>query len=69
MSKLNLSFLKKINLVKVAEVVGTLKVAVNGAKAVNSTQEYKHKDKVDKTLSGASKALETVSVVLDVFKK
>lgn len=66
---MNLSFLKKVNLSKVAEVVGTLKTAVNGAKAVNSTQEYKHKDKVDKTLSGASKALETASVVLDVFKK
>ncbi|APW79836.1 hypothetical protein AS12_gp48 [Acinetobacter phage vB_AbaP_AS12] len=66
--KVNLSALKKIKHSDAVNVVSTLGTVVESAKAVNSVQEYKGKDKVNKGLSGASKALEIASVVLSILK-
>ncbi|ALM01889.1 hypothetical protein vBAbaPPDAB9_1 [Acinetobacter phage vB_AbaP_PD-AB9] len=49
-------------------VVSTLGTIVESAKAVNSVQEYKGKDKVNKGLSGASKALDIAAVILNILK-
>ncbi|WEM05717.1 hypothetical protein [Acinetobacter phage vB_AP_P1489] len=66
--KVNLSVLKKIKHSDAVNVVNTLGTIVESAKAVNSVQEYKGKDKVNKGLSGASKALEIVDAVLNILK-
>lgn len=64
--KVNLSALKKIK--HSDAVIGTLGTIVESAKAVNSVQEYKGKDKVNKGLSGASKALDIAAVILNILK-
>lgn len=59
----------KIDLVKLVKIVlrkdvlDAIDSAVMTVEAVNSTKEYKYKDKVDKTLQGASKALQVVRII------
>ncbi|UUG68487.1 hypothetical protein [Acinetobacter phage TCUAN2] len=65
--KVNLSALKKIKHSDAVNV-STLGTIVESAKAVNSVQEYKGKDKVNKGLSGASKALDIAAVILNILK-
>ncbi|WDS49628.1 hypothetical protein F70K44_047 [Acinetobacter phage F70-K44] len=66
--KVNLSALKKIKHSDAVNVVNTLGTIVESAKAVNSVQEYKGKDTVNKGLSGASKALDIAAVILNILK-
>lgn len=66
--KVSLSALKKIKHSDAVNVIGTLGTIVESAKAVNSVQEYKGKDKVNKGLSGASKALDIAAVILNILK-
>ena len=51
LNEVNLSVLKKIKHSDAVNVIGTLGTIVESAKAVNSVQEYKGKDKVNKELS------------------
>lgn len=60
----------KLDLIKVLKVVSkatayldVAEKAVEVAEGFNSDKVYKHKDKVDKTLHGASKALSVVRVI------
>lgn len=60
----------KLDLIKVLKVVGkatayldVAEKAVEAAEGFNSDKVYKHKDKVDKTLQGASKALQVVRII------
>lgn len=61
-----LGLLKKVN---VKAVLSTAEKAVNAASAVNSTLEYKNKDKVDTALSKASTAVNVTKIVTNVFNK
>lgn len=65
MSKLSV-VIKSVDVPKVVDAVGKV---VSIAKAVNSTKEYKHKDKVDKALSGAATALDVGLAVWRIFKR
>lgn len=58
-----------VNTVDVVALTVGLAKAVSVAKAVNSTQEYKHKDKVDKALTGAATAIDVGSTLYKVFKR
>lgn len=61
-----LGLLKKVN---VKAVLSTAEKAIVAASAVNSTIEYKNKDKVDAALSKASTAVNVTKVVTNVFNK
>lgn len=56
----------KLDLIKAAKALkylGVAERAVEVLEASNSTKVYKHKDKVDKVLQGAAKALSVVRIV------
>lgn len=61
----------KIDLLKIGKALqylGAAERAVEVATDLNADKVYKHKDKVDKTLQGASKALSAVRVVVGLAK-
>lgn len=61
-----LGLLKKVN---VKAVLSTAEKAIVAASAVNSSLEYKNKDKVDTALSKASTAVNVTKIVTNVFNK
>lgn len=58
--------LKKVN---VKAVLSTAEKAIVAASAVNSSLEYKNKDKVDTALNKASTAVNVTKIVTNVFNK
>ena len=65
----------KIDLIKVLKVVSkatayldVAEKAVEAAEGFNSDKVYKHKDKVDKVLQGAAKALSVVRIVKGIVR-
>lgn len=56
-------------LLKVLSYADVAKRAVEVLEAYNSSKVYKHKDKVDKVLQGAYKALSVVQVVKGIASK
>lgn len=61
-----LGLLKKVN---VKAVLSTAEKAIVAASAVNSSLEYKNKDKVSTALNKASTAVNVTKIVTNVFKK
>ena len=62
-----MSLVDKVKAIRVQEakqVLSTAKIVVQSAQALNSTGTYKHKEKVDKSLYGASVALSVLLRVL-----
>ena len=62
-----MSLVDKVKAIRVQEakqVLSTAKIIVQSAQALNSTGTYKHKEKVDKALYGASVALSVLVRVL-----
>lgn len=61
-----LGLLKKVN---VKAVLSTAEKAIVAASAVNSSLEYKNKDKVGTALNKANTAVNITKVVTNVFNK
>ena len=62
-----MSLLTKVKAIKVQDakqVLSTAKIVVQSAQALNTTGTYKHKEKVDKALYGASVALSVLERLL-----
>ena len=61
--------LKQVDVASVATAVGKVATVVATARALNQTQEYAHKDKVDDALEKTAVVLNVGEVLFGLFKK
>ena len=61
--------LKQVDVASVATAVGKVATVVATARALNQTQEYAQKDKVDNALEKTAVVLNVGEVLVNLFKK